>query len=88
MQVMYDKRVPNSMRSILTIDGKPIEVETPDDYTVVMRLPRPFAPLLYSIGVQIIPAHILEPIYKAGHFNQAWNINTPPRDLIGARRLS
>jgi peptide/nickel transport system substrate-binding protein len=83
MQVMYDQRVPNSMRSILTIDGKPIEVETPDDYTVVMRLPRPFAPLLYSIGFGIIPAHILEPVYKAGRFNQAWNINTPPRDLIG-----
>src|ERR1039458_3567428 len=59
MQVMYDKRVPNSMRSILTIDGKPMEVETPDAYTVVMRLPRPFAPLLYSIGTSIIPAHIL-----------------------------
>ncbi|HLX38718.1 MAG TPA: ABC transporter substrate-binding protein, partial [Candidatus Binataceae bacterium] len=48
MQVMYDHTVPNSMRSLLTIDGKPIEVSTPDDYTVVMRLPRPFAPLLYS----------------------------------------
>jgi len=83
MQVIYDKRVPNSMRSILTIDGKPMEVETPDDYTVVMRLPRPFAPLLYSIGTSIIPAHILEPVYKAEHFNQAWNINTPPRDLVG-----
>ena len=34
MQVMYDKRVPNSMRPMLTIDGKPIEVEAPDDYTV------------------------------------------------------
>jgi peptide/nickel transport system substrate-binding protein len=83
MQVMYDKRVPNSMRSLLTIDGKPIEIETPDDFTVVMRLPRPFAPLLYSIGAAILPAHILEPVYKAGHFNQAWNINTAPRDLVG-----
>jgi peptide/nickel transport system substrate-binding protein len=82
MQVIYDHRVPNSMRSLLTIDGKPIEVTTPDDYTVVMRLPRPFAPLLYSIGTAIIPAHILEPIYKAGNFNQAWNVNTPPRDLL------
>jgi peptide/nickel transport system substrate-binding protein len=81
MQVIYDKSVPNSMRSLLSIDGKPIEVEAPDDYTIVMRLPRPFAPLLYSIGASILPAHILEPVYKAGHFNQAWNINTPPRDL-------
>jgi len=82
MQVIYDERVPNSLRSLLTIDGKPIEVSAPDDYTVVMRLPRPFAPLLYSIGAPIIPAHLLEPVYKAGKFNQAWNIDTPPRDLL------
>ncbi len=83
MKVMYDKRVPNSMRSILTIDGKSMEVDTPDDYTATFRLPRPFAPLMYSIGFPIIPAHILEPIYNAGHFNQTWNINTAPKDLVG-----
>jgi peptide/nickel transport system substrate-binding protein len=83
MRVMYDKHVPNSMRSIITIDGKEITTEAPDDYTVVMRLPRPYAPLLYSVGFGIIPAHILEPIYNAGHFNLTWNINTPPRDLVG-----
>ncbi|HVN30111.1 MAG TPA: ABC transporter substrate-binding protein [Candidatus Binataceae bacterium] len=83
MQVVYDQRILNSTRSVLTIDGKPIEVETPDDYTVVMHLPRPFAPLLYSIGVSIIPAHILEPVYKAGRFNQVWNVNTPPKELVG-----
>jgi peptide/nickel transport system substrate-binding protein len=81
MQVIYDQTVPNSMRSLLTIEGKPMEVTTPDDYTVVMRLPRPFAPLLYSIGMPILPAHILEPVYKAGRFDQAWNVNTPPSEL-------
>jgi peptide/nickel transport system substrate-binding protein len=83
MKAMYDKTVPNSMRSILTIDGKPMQVETSDDYTVTFRLPRPFAPLMYSIGFPIIPAHILEPIYNAGHFDQTWNVNTPPKDVIG-----
>lgn len=83
MQVMYDKRIPCSMRSILTIDGKQIVTETPDDYTVVMRLPRPYAPLMYSIGFAIIPAHVLEPIYRAGKFNQTWNIDTRPKELVG-----
>ena len=83
MKVMYDKRVPNSARSILLIDGKPMEVDAPDDYTATFRLPRPFAPLMYSIGFPIIPAHTLEPIYNAGHFNQTWNINTSPKDLVG-----
>src|SRR5579872_4777217 len=49
LEVMYDTRVPNSMRSILLIGGKQIGVETPDDYTLVLHLPRPFAPLMYSI---------------------------------------
>ena len=54
------------------------KVEAPDDYTVVMTLPRPFAPLLYSIGFRIIPAHVLEPALKAGQFNHTWGIDTPP----------
>lgn len=83
MRVIYDKRVPTSLRPILMVDGKPIEVEAPDDRTVVMRLPRPFAPLLYAIGFEILPAHVLEPVYAAGKFNQTWNINTPPAKLIG-----
>ena len=83
MQVIYDKRIPTSLRPILMVDGKPIRVEAPDDTTVVMRLPRPFAPLLYAIGFEILPAHVLEPVYSAGKFNQTWNINTPPAKLIG-----
>jgi peptide/nickel transport system substrate-binding protein len=83
MQVIYDKRIPTSLRPILLIDGKPIEVEAPDDRTVVMKLPRPFAPLLYAIGFGILPAHVLEPAYAGGKFNQTWNINTPPADIVG-----
>lgn len=83
VKVIYDTRIPCPIRSILLIDDKEMTVETPDDYTVTMRLPRPFAPLLYSLLIPIIPAHILEPIYNAGKFNQTWNINTPPKDLVG-----
>lgn len=90
MRVIYDKRTPTSLRPILMIDGKPIQVEAPDDSTVVMRLPRPFAPLLYAVGFEIIPAHVLEPVYAAGKFNEQWNINTPPGELIasGAYRMT
>ena len=47
----------------------PLTVEAADDYTVAIHLPKPFAPLLYSLGIQVIPAHILEPVWKAGNFN-------------------
>lgn len=81
MRVIYDPRVPNSESFALTVDGKPIKVEAPDDYTVVMRLPRPFAPLLYSIGVPIVPAHVLESL-GSGRFNRTWGIDTAPGRLV------
>ncbi len=83
LDVIYDPKVPNSIRPGLLIDGKPLKAEAPDDYTVVMRLPKPFAPLLYAIGIPVIPAHILEPVWKAGQFNHSWGINTPPSRIIG-----
>jgi peptide/nickel transport system substrate-binding protein len=83
LDVIYDPNVPNSLRPILTIDHKRIVAEAPDDYTVVMHTPKPFAPLLYSLGIQVIPAHILEPVWKAGNFNHTWGIDTPPKNLIG-----
>jgi peptide/nickel transport system substrate-binding protein len=82
MRVIYDPKVPNSAVFSMTVDGQPIKVAAPDDYTVVMRLPRPFAPLFYSIGFGIIPAHVLEPVYAAGNFNHTWGIDTPPDKLI------
>ena len=83
MRVIYDPKVPNSIRPGLLIDGKPLVAEAPDDYTVVMHLPKPFAPLMYAIGIPVIPAHILEPVWKAGNFNHSWGINTPPGKVIG-----
>lgn len=83
MRVIYDPKVPNSIRPGLLIDGKPLVAQAPDDYTVVMHLPKPFAPLMYAIGIPVIPAHILEPVWKAGNFNHSWGINTPPARIIG-----
>lgn len=83
LDVIYDPKVPNSIRPAITIDHKRIIAEAPDDYTVVMHIPKPFAPLLYSLGLQIMPAHILEPAWKAGNFNHTWGINTPPDQIVG-----
>jgi peptide/nickel transport system substrate-binding protein len=83
LKVIYDPKVPNSERFGLLVEGKPLVAEAPDDYTVVVRLPKPFAPLLYSLGIQVIPAHILEPVWKAGNFNHYWGINTAPDQIVG-----
>ncbi len=82
MRLIYDPRVPNSSISSLTVDDKPLKVEAPDDYTVIMTLPRPFAPLLYAIGVPIIPEHVLAKALAAGQFNRIWGIDTSPAELI------
>ena len=82
MRAIYDPRVPNSESFSLTVDGKPIKVEAPDKYTVVMRMPRAFAPLLYSIGFPIVPAHALEHALDSGQFNRTWGIDTLPQKLI------
>ena len=83
MRVIYDPRVPNIEEPSLTVDGKPLKVEALDDYTVRMTMPRVFAPLLYAIGVPIVPAHLLEAALDAGKFNHTWGINTPPEKIVG-----
>src|SRR5260370_25883362 len=43
LDVDYDPKVPNRIRPAITIDHQRIAAEAPDDYTVVMHLPKPFA---------------------------------------------
>lgn len=81
MRVIYDPKIPNSSVSAMLIDGKPILASAPDDYTVVVRLPRPFAPILSSLQFSILPAHALATAYAAGRFNHTWGIDTPPDRL-------
>ena len=54
-----------------------------DDYTVRCVLPVPFAPFLRSMGTAIYPKHILEPYVDAGTFNEVWDIDTDPAEVIG-----
>ena len=84
LRAIYDPKVPNSTRPILTIDGQPIKASAPDDYTVAMTMPRPFAPILYSIGFEILPEHVLKEALDSGSFNRTWGIDTPPEKIIGA----
>ncbi|MGO9455334.1 MAG: ABC transporter substrate-binding protein [Candidatus Binataceae bacterium] len=85
LKVVYDPKTPTSIRSGLLVDGKPLQAAAPDDYTLVVTMPRPFAPLLFSLGsVPIIPEHALRAAYESGAFNHTWGIDTPPEKIIGA----
>ncbi|WP_420624537.1 ABC transporter substrate-binding protein [Candidatus Poriferisodalis sp.] len=54
-----------------------------DDHTVEFVLPQPFAPFLRSMGTAIYPKHILEGPIEAGAFEEFWDIDTDPAEVIG-----
>ena len=64
--------------------GKKLQVEAPDDHTVVITFPAPFAPGIRILdALPILPRHKLEAALKAGTFRQAWGLTTPLGDLAG-----
>jgi len=92
----YNPTIPTSARDILTIDGETIKVEKVDKYTVKFITPKPFAPMLRSVGMNILPKHALESkVIKVEPntlgesetpnqpFNYTWGVDTPPEELIG-----
>ena len=81
--VYLNDKVPTSMRDMLVIEGKKPLVEKVDDYTVRFILPKPFAPFLSVVGAEILPKHKLEKYVKEGNFASAWNVNTPPKEIVG-----
>lgn len=58
-------------------------VKALDDYTIQCVLPVSFAPFLRSMGTAIYPKHILEPYVDDGTFNDVWDIDTDPAEVIG-----
>ncbi len=83
-EVYLNDEIPTSMRDMLVIEGKKPVVEKIDEYTVKFVLPKPFAPFLSIVGAEILPKHKLEGYIKEGNFASAWNVNTPPREIVGS----
>jgi peptide/nickel transport system substrate-binding protein len=82
--VYMDEAVDSPQRDLLIIDGKPIAVAKLDPYTVRFVLPRPYAAAerLFD-GLAMLPKHLLEKSYRAGHFAQAWSLNAQPSEIAG-----
>ena len=90
LQVGLDPSVNSLNRDTLMMDGQPFSFSAPDPYTVVVRAPQPNGSLVSLVQtVAVIPKHVLEPALKAGTFNSAYGVNTPPDQLVtsGAFRL-
>ncbi len=80
---IYDPKIPNSVKHVLTVGGKRIDVDVVDAHTIRLHLAEPFAPLLNSIGFAILPKHLLAKALADGSFAQIWGIDTPPEKVVG-----
>lgn len=51
----YNPEVNSSFRDLLYVEGKPLEFVKIDDETVKVIMPKPFRPILNSLGFEILP---------------------------------
>ena len=89
-RIIYNEEVNSSSRAAFNfrfLDDPTREarmtVTALGDHTVAFVLPVPFAPFLRSMGTAIYPKHILEPYVDNGTFNEVWDIDTNPAEVIG-----
>ena len=84
-ELAYDEMLHPSVQDLLVSNGKKWTISAPDDYTFVIVLPSPNAMVVPLAGsVRVMPRHVLEPIYKAGTFASAYNVSTPPEQVVGS----
>ena len=83
-QVALDPTLHPPVQDLLKMGDTFYECSAPDDYTVVVKTPsaerRYWSKLPAS--VRIMPKHVLEGPFKAGNFASAYNVSTPPDQLV------
>jgi peptide/nickel transport system substrate-binding protein len=82
-QVALDETLHPSVQDQLKLNGRPFEFSAPDPHTVVVSTHTPFATMLIAAGsLKIMPKHVLEAAYKSGNFASAYNVSTPPDQIV------
>ena len=83
-QALYDPTVQSSLASGLMVQGKPLQVSSPDARTVVVTMPAPFAPGIALLdNLPILPKHQLQAALDSHAFAQAWGKTTPAGTMAG-----
>ena len=79
-----DEKV-SALASTLLAGGKPISASVVDPRTVRVSFAGPSGPGLRMLdALPIVPRHKLESAYSSGTFAEAWSMQTPPADIVGA----
>jgi peptide/nickel transport system substrate-binding protein len=83
-QLVNDPKIASSAADSFGFEGQRVAVEKVDAQTVRFTFPQPQAAAerLFD-GVPILPKHQLEAAYRAGNFADAWNLATPPEQIVG-----
>jgi peptide/nickel transport system substrate-binding protein len=82
-QIALDETLHPAVQEYLKIKGKAFEFSAPDPLTVVIKTAVPFATMLIAMAdLRIMPKHVLEPAFKGGTFASAYNVSTPPDQLV------
>src|SRR5205085_8569265 len=83
-QVLTDSQIASPLADQFNLEGQRVQAQKLDDYTVAFNFPTPQAAAVRVLdGVPILPKHILEQPYRAGHFTQTWTLSTPPEQIVG-----
>ncbi len=83
-QAIYDEKTGSALGESVRVGGQPLVVTAPDPATVVVRFPSPFGPGIRLLdNLAILPRHKLEAALKAGTLAKAWDVSTPPSEIVG-----
>jgi peptide/nickel transport system substrate-binding protein len=80
---IYNPKVQNSLNDVMRVNGEPFKYAAVDSFTFRVSVPSPFAPFLMWAGsVPVLPRHMLEKDLKAGRFDSAYGVATPPEKIV------
>ncbi len=81
--VCMDDTLHTSLYDFLMPYGVKFKLSAPDSYTVVIETAGPYAMLIPVVSsVYILPEHMLGPAYRSGSFASAYNVGTPPEQVV------
>jgi len=83
-KAVYDEKMGSSLADSLQANGKRLRVTAIDPLTVEIAFADPFAAGVRLLdNLPILPRHKLEAALDAGKLGEAWNLSTPPSEIVG-----
>jgi len=83
-KAVYDEKAASNLADSLQANGKRLRVTAIDPNTVEIAFADPFAAGVRLLdNLPILPRHKLEAALTAGKFGEAWNLSTPPSEIVG-----